>query len=218
MQETDATIMTSLRSKSEVVALCRNLSISSFIEESFSIGVGVRDIGLRLVIIEIRYEVFNGVFREKLLELGAQLRRQSLVVGDDKGRAVDLLDDIRHREGLAGTRYAEESLFVKTEIQSAHQSVDGLLLIVGRLVIAFQFEMIHAFPLLFRFRRAGLLYHKQAFLCNLVFQIARFPAGRKRERNSSSVPLFFGDQRFFFLATQKILSSSSFGGRSFRLP
>ena len=37
MQETEATTITSLRSKREAVAEWRNLSISSFIEESFSI-------------------------------------------------------------------------------------------------------------------------------------------------------------------------------------
>lgn len=39
MQETEATIMTSLVSKSEAVAECLSLSISSFIDESFSIYV-----------------------------------------------------------------------------------------------------------------------------------------------------------------------------------
>ena len=39
MQETDATIITSLVSNSESVAEWRNLSISSFIEASFSIYV-----------------------------------------------------------------------------------------------------------------------------------------------------------------------------------
>lgn len=39
MQDTDATIITSLVSNNESVAECLNLSISSFIEESFSIYV-----------------------------------------------------------------------------------------------------------------------------------------------------------------------------------
>ena len=39
MHETDATTITSLVSKSEAVAECRSLSISSLIEASFSIYV-----------------------------------------------------------------------------------------------------------------------------------------------------------------------------------
>ena len=39
MHETDATIIVSLVSNKEAVAECRNLSISSFIEASFSIYV-----------------------------------------------------------------------------------------------------------------------------------------------------------------------------------
>ena len=41
MQETEATIITSLVSNKESVAECRSLSISSFMEESFSIYVSV---------------------------------------------------------------------------------------------------------------------------------------------------------------------------------
>ena len=39
MQDTDATIITSLASKRDNVAECLNLSISSFIEASFSMYV-----------------------------------------------------------------------------------------------------------------------------------------------------------------------------------
>ncbi len=42
MQLTDATMMTSRRSKSDFVAACRSLSISSFRLESFSIYVSLR--------------------------------------------------------------------------------------------------------------------------------------------------------------------------------
>ena len=41
MQETDATIITSFLSNNAAVAECLNLSISSFIEASFSIYVSV---------------------------------------------------------------------------------------------------------------------------------------------------------------------------------
>ena len=44
MHETEATIITSLVSNNDNVAECLNLSISSFIEESFSIYVSVEGI------------------------------------------------------------------------------------------------------------------------------------------------------------------------------
>ena len=48
------------------------------------IGVGARDIGFRLVVIVIADEIFHRVFREELLELGIELRRQGLVGGQDQ--------------------------------------------------------------------------------------------------------------------------------------
>ena len=46
-------------------------------------------------------EILYGVVRKKFLELAVELCSQSLVVGDDKRRFIQLLDDIRHRESLS---------------------------------------------------------------------------------------------------------------------
>ena len=43
-------------------------------------GVGLRDVRLWLVIVEVTDEILNGVIREKTLELGVQLGGQGLVV------------------------------------------------------------------------------------------------------------------------------------------
>ena len=53
-------------------------------------GVARGDVGLRLVIIVVADEVFDGVLREEGLELVEELRGQRLVVRQHDGGAVDL--------------------------------------------------------------------------------------------------------------------------------
>ena len=50
------------------------------------------------------HKILHRVLREELLKLAVELRREGFIVGDDQRRLVQLLDDIGHREGLAGTR------------------------------------------------------------------------------------------------------------------
>ena len=52
------------------------------------VGVGLRDVGFRLVVVVVGDEILHRVVREELAELRAELRRQRLVVGDDQGRAA----------------------------------------------------------------------------------------------------------------------------------
>ena len=65
------------------------------------IGIRGRHIGLRLIIVIIRNEVFHGVVREELPHLAVELGRQGLVGGQDQGRSLHLQDDIGDGEGLA---------------------------------------------------------------------------------------------------------------------
>ena len=46
-------------------------------------------------------EILYGIVREKFLELAVELRRQSLVMGDNQRRFIQLLDDICHRKRFA---------------------------------------------------------------------------------------------------------------------
>ena len=66
-----------------------------------NIGIGVGNIGLRLIIVVIAYKILHRVFRKELLEFAAQLCRQCFIVRQDKRWAVHPGDNIRHREGLA---------------------------------------------------------------------------------------------------------------------
>ena len=74
------------------------------------IGVGARDVGLRLVVVVIGDEVLDRVVGEERLELAIELRRQRLVRRQDQRRALRRLDDLGHRESLAGAGDAEQHL------------------------------------------------------------------------------------------------------------
>ena len=76
----------------------------------FDIGIRRRHISLRLVVIIIADKILYRVLREELLKLPMQLRRQRLMRGNHQRRLLPLLDQIRHREGLAGPRHAHQSL------------------------------------------------------------------------------------------------------------
>ena len=89
MQLTDATMITSRRSKSAFVAAWRSLSISSLRLESFSMYVSDRgQVRLRLVVVEVADEVLDGVVREEVAELGVELGGERLVVGEDERRPL----------------------------------------------------------------------------------------------------------------------------------
>ena len=76
----------------------------------FDVDVARRDVGFRLVVIVVADEVLHRVVREERLELVVELRGQRLVVRQDQRRAVDRLDDLGHREGLAGPGDAQQHL------------------------------------------------------------------------------------------------------------
>ena len=74
------------------------------------VEVGLRDVRLGLVVVVVGDEVLDGVVREELPELVAELRRERLVVGDHERRPAGLLDRPRHRRRLAGAGRADERL------------------------------------------------------------------------------------------------------------
>ena len=61
----------------------------------FNIGIGLRDVGLRLVVIVVGNEVLDRVVWQQAAELIGQLGRQSLVRRHDEGWALHLFDQPR---------------------------------------------------------------------------------------------------------------------------
>ena len=98
------------------------------------VGIGRRNIRLRLVIVVVTHEVFNRIFRKILFELTVQLRRERLVVRNNQCRTVQLCDDIGHRKCLAGPGDAEKRLELFAGAETVHQLRNRLRLVAGRLI------------------------------------------------------------------------------------
>ena len=96
------------------------------------VEVGLRDVRLRLVVVVVGDEVLDRVRREELAELVAELSGERLVVGDHERGPLDLLDDPRHRRGLAGAGGAEQGLVALARAQPARERFDRLRLVTGR--------------------------------------------------------------------------------------
>ena len=104
------------------------------------VGVGARDVRLGLVVVVVGDEVLDGVLGEELLELGAELRGERLVRREDERRALLALDDVRHRERLAGAGDAEQRLVLLLLLEAFDELVDGVRLVAGHLVVGGEAE------------------------------------------------------------------------------
>ena len=93
------------------------------------IGVGARDVGLRLVIVVVGDEILDRVVGEEAVELAVELRGQSLVGREDQRRALRRLDHLGHGEGLARAGDAEQHLIALMRSDALDQFVDRLRLV-----------------------------------------------------------------------------------------
>ena len=85
------------------------------------IKVAGGNVGLGLVVVVVADEVFDRIRGEELLELVIELRGEGLVMRQDQRRAVGLLDDLGHGEGLAGAGDAEQHLVLLARREALHQ-------------------------------------------------------------------------------------------------
>jgi hypothetical protein len=60
-----------------------------------------------------------------LFELVVELGGEGLVMGEDEGGALDLLDDLGHGEGFAGAGDAEEDLVFLSGAEAGDELGDG---------------------------------------------------------------------------------------------
>jgi len=107
------------------------------------VRVGGGDVGFRLVIVVVGDEVLHGIVGQILSELVAQLGGQGLVVGDDQGRLPHAGYEVRHGEGLARARHAEECLEPVAPRDAGGQQIDGFRLIALGFVAGLQGEDAH---------------------------------------------------------------------------
>ena len=108
------------------------------------VGVGSRAIGFRLVVVVVADEVLYRVVGKIPLKLTVELRGKSLVVGNDEGRPVELLDGIGHREGLAASGDPQECLELLSASDPGYQLFYGPGLIARWPVLGNQVESGHA--------------------------------------------------------------------------
>ena len=104
------------------------------------IGVGARDIGLGLVVVVIRDEILDRVLREETLHLAIELRGKGFVRGEDDCRALDALDDMRHRKGLPRAGDAEQHLVAFAAGDALAQFLDRLWLVARRAEFGLQLK------------------------------------------------------------------------------
>ena len=123
MQETEATMMASRRSKRRARGGEAQL-VELFVDGGFFFDVEVAggDVGLGLVVVVVGDEVLDGVLGEEGFELVVELGGEGLVVREDEGGAVDLLDDLGHGEGLAGAGDAEQDLVLFAGVRGRETS------------------------------------------------------------------------------------------------
>ena len=96
-------------------------------------GVGGRDVRLGLVVVVVADEVDDGVVGQELAQLGGELRRERLVRRHHERGPLHRLDDLGHRERLAGAGDAEKRLVAQIPAEPLGQLRDRLGLVAGGL-------------------------------------------------------------------------------------
>ena len=99
------------------------------------------DVGFGLVVVVVGDEVFDGVVGEERLELVVELGGERLVVREDERGALDLFDDLRHGEGLAGAGDAEQDLVLLARGEAGDEFGDGAGLVALGLVSGGELEV-----------------------------------------------------------------------------
>jgi hypothetical protein len=112
------------------------------------IGVRARHVSFRLVVVVVRHEILDRVFREERLELAVELRGQRLVGRQHEGRALRGGDHLRGCKGLAGAGDPEQHLVALEAAHAIDELGDGLRLIALRGVVRNEAEGDAAFGLL----------------------------------------------------------------------
>ena len=120
------------------------------------VEVGLRDVGLGLVVVVVGDEVLDRVLGEELPELVAELRGERLVVRDHERGALDLLDRPRHRRRLPGAGRAEQGLEAVACDDRGRDLLDRARLVARGRVQVGRLELPHRLSVAAAFRRALL--------------------------------------------------------------
>ena len=106
----------------------------------FYVGVGLGDVGLRLVVVVVADEVFDRVIGEELAKLVGELGGQGFIGRHDEGGALDLFDEPGRGGGFAGAGGPEENDVAFAPVDALGEFGNGGGLVAGGLVVADDFE------------------------------------------------------------------------------
>ena len=140
----------------------------------FDVGIRVRDVRFRLVVVVVGNEILHGVVREKLLELAAKLGGERFVVREHERRTLHALDDFRHRVRFAGARDAEQRLLVQPRGHAPGELFDRLRLIARGRIFAYHMK----------FRHNALLLNN---FCNRFIISRHIPAYKRRPGDGQKI-------------------------------
>ena len=123
--------------------------VDRFVGRAFllDIGVGARDIRLGLIVIVVRNEILDRIFREERFHLAIELCGKDLVRREDQRRALHRLDHLGHCEGLARAGDAEQHLITLARLRLRDQLGDRGRLIAGCGIFADDLEGLAALQL-----------------------------------------------------------------------
>ena len=139
-------------------------------------GVGARDVGLRLVKIEIADKVFDGVARKKTFELRVKLAASVLLCEMTSVGLVDVSDDVRDGERFARTGDAQQRLVLGAGQNAGGQFFNRLRLVAGGRVIGNKFKHGLKIDRKRAVRQTGLSVHPKNNFCRRRFFV---PAARR---------------------------------------
>ena len=75
-----------------------------------NVGIGLRNVGLRLVVVVVGNKIVNGALRKKLFKFLIKLGGQHFVGGYDQRGQIHLFNHRCHRKSFAGTGNAQKHL------------------------------------------------------------------------------------------------------------
>src|ERR1700730_17827062 len=111
----------------------------------FDVGIARGNVGFGLVIIVIADKIFDGIVGEERAKFVEKLRGESLVVRQDDGGAINLLDHLGHGERFAGTSDTEQDLVAVSVIYPTDEIGNRFGLVAARLVITGKLKVhLHA--------------------------------------------------------------------------
>ena len=120
----------------------------------FDVSIRRGNVGFGLIIVVVADEIFDGVFGEKMFELGVKLCGERFVVRNDERRTLQSRDDVCHRERFPRAGNAEQRLPTISRAHAALEQINRLRLIARRRKFRDELKRLAAAFVFHGFRRS----------------------------------------------------------------